>query len=155
MIVIIVLPIFSLFVWTYLGFSIANLFSRKSRTSIVKEKMAQLDEYFERENVGEELCREIREYMLIKYNQENENKAIEDVPAFLRIKVLFSSYNIMFSFLKPLSPNSLLDFIFSQIGDAFNVGIINQLPLFHGCSLDFRRHLVKSFANFLKCSYFF
>ncbi|CAN6908797.1 unnamed protein product, partial [Brassica oleracea] len=32
-----------------------------------------------------------------------------------------------------------------KIADAFSVGIINQLTLFHGCSPDFIRHLAVKF----------
>lgn len=97
MVVIIFLPVFSLFVWTYLGFSIGNLFSRRSRSAIVTEKMNQLDEYFRRNNISEELSREIRDYMVIKYNDEYENKAIQDIPAFMRIKVIFVFLTTKFS----------------------------------------------------------
>ncbi|KAF2589789.1 hypothetical protein F2Q70_00042076 [Brassica cretica] len=141
MVVIIFLPFFSLFVWTYLGFSIGNLFSRRSRSAIVTEKMNQLDEYFRRNNISEELSREIRDYMVIKYNDEYENKAIQDIPAFMRIKCrdyqpAYSFHCCSPDFIKHLAVKFDQEFYASGSTVAEENSIMKELKIFGGTILE-------------------
>ncbi|ESQ48136.1 hypothetical protein EUTSA_v10020884mg [Eutrema salsugineum] len=79
--------IFSMIVWLYLGVKYTNLFLRRSKAEIVGEKLDIMEKYLTKTNVNQDLAKVIRDHMVIKYNEDYDNRFLEDVPASLRAKL--------------------------------------------------------------------
>ncbi|KFK39099.1 hypothetical protein AALP_AA3G200900 [Arabis alpina] len=113
MVVVVGIIICSVIVWTYFGVNLTNLFMRKSRAQIVRQKMDIMEKQLRDSNIREALANEIRGHMVMKYKEEYDYSFLEDVPTFIRTRIKQELYET----------------------------IIRRVSLFRGCSPPFTSYL--------------